>query len=63
MGKQINNIYEEMNKLLNILADWYSAKKLSLNLSKSKCMADLVHIYHLKELWIHTSGHGYWKDI
>ena len=44
VGKQINNIYiyiyiyEDMNKELTILADWFSANKLSLNVSKSKCM-------------------------
>ena len=37
-GKQVNNIYEDMNKELQILADWFRANKLSLNISKTKCM-------------------------
>ena len=37
-GKQVNNIYEDMNKELQVLADWFRANKLSLNISKTKCM-------------------------
>ena len=37
-GKQVTNIYEDMNKELQILADWFRANKLSLNISKTKCM-------------------------
>ena len=37
-GKQVNNIYEDMNKKLQILADWFRANKLYLNISKTKCM-------------------------
>ena len=35
-GKQVNNIYEDMNKELQVLADWFRANKLSLNISKTK---------------------------
>ena len=37
-GKQVNNIYEDMNKKLQVIADWFRANKLSLNISKMKCM-------------------------
>ena len=37
-GKQVNNIYEEMNKELQVLADCFHANQLSLNISKTKCM-------------------------
>ena len=37
-GKQVNNIYKDTNKELQILADWFHANKLSLNISKTKCM-------------------------
>lgn len=37
-GKQINEIYKDMNNELEILADWFRANKLSLNISKTKCM-------------------------
>ena len=37
-GKQVNNIYEDMNKEVQILANWFRANKLSLNISKTKCM-------------------------
>ena len=38
IGKQVNNIHEYMNKELQVLADWFRANKLSLNISKTKCM-------------------------
>ena len=37
-GKQVNNIYEYMNNELQVLADWFRANKLSLNISKTKSM-------------------------
>ena len=37
-GKQVNNIYEDMNKEFQALADWFRANKLSLIISKTKCM-------------------------
>ena len=37
-GKHVNNIYEDMNKELQIFADCFRANKLSLNISKTKCM-------------------------
>ena len=37
-GKQINNIYEDMNNKLQVLADWFRANKLSLYISKTKSM-------------------------
>ena len=37
-GKQVNNIYEDMNNDLQVLADWFRANKLSLNISKTKSM-------------------------
>jgi len=37
-GKQISEIYKDMNNELEILADWFRANKLSLNSSKTKGM-------------------------
>ena len=37
-GKQVTNIYEDMNNELQVLADWFRANKLSLNISKTKSM-------------------------
>ena len=31
-GKQVNNIYEDMNNELQVLADWFHANKFSLNI-------------------------------
>ena len=43
-GKLINDIYKNMNNELDALADWFHANKLSLNVSKTKCM--LFSRYH-----------------
>ena len=37
-GKQISEIYKDMNNELEILVDWFRANKLSLNSSKTKGM-------------------------
>ena len=37
-GKLINDLYKNMNKELEVLADWFHANKLSLNVSKTKYM-------------------------
>ena len=37
-GKQVNNIYEDMNNERQVLADWFRANKLSVNISKTKSM-------------------------
>ena len=37
-GKQVNNKYEDMNNERQVLADWFRANKLSLNISKTKSM-------------------------
>ena len=37
-GKLINDLYKNMNKELEVLADWFQANKLSLNVSKTKYM-------------------------
>ena len=36
--KHITRIYEDMNNEFHVLADWFRANKLSLNISKTKCM-------------------------
>ena len=37
-GKLINDLYKNMNKGLEVLAEWFHANKLSLNVSKTKYM-------------------------
>ena len=35
-GKLINDLHRNMNKELEVLAEWFHANKLSLNVSKTK---------------------------
>ena len=37
-GKLINDLYKDKNRELEVLADWFHANKLSLNVSKTKYM-------------------------